>query len=368
MNAQRSILHIIGAIVAGGAEVFVTNLACAQAAQNSEITVFSLSCKIDSVGRSLREKLNDSGVKFVSGPTEDVRLRSVLALRKQLNSHSYDIVHLHTPNTELAFALASCIANWKPLVARTIHSTRALTNPVLLIAYKKNGVPVSVACGAAVKKSDWLKNMNVIVIENGVDFSWPIQTKKISALYKESLGFDPGKRHFVSIGSMRGSSPASADKAHDVLFRAWAQAALFNRAILHVVGDGPLRSELESLVAEDTSVEFHGIKSNVIEYLLASDFFVMPSRKEGLPIAGIEGMGAGLTCLFSNIPELVDLDNSSSRRFEVNDIAGLARLLQEACDDRVWPRLEEIENFRARYGIAGTAEQYEHYYDLLVKR
>lgn len=58
-------------------------------------------------------------------------------------------------------------------------------------------------------------------------------------------------------------------------------------------------------------VIFTGAINNVNEYLMAADYFLMPSLFEGLPVAGIEAQASGLNCIFSNTitRELKVLDN-----------------------------------------------------------
>ena len=85
------------------------------------------------------------------------------------------------------------------------------------------------------------------------------------------------------------------------------------RARIHftLLGDGDKRLELERICAErnlNSSITFAGVKSNVDEYLQNSDIFILPSTDEGLPMAIIEGMRAGLPIISTpvgGIPEML---------------------------------------------------------------
>ena len=69
-----------------------------------------------------------------------------------------------------------------------------------------------------------------------------------------------------------------------------------------MVGDGPLRDEIERRIVEtnlDGCVRLLGQRSDVAELYQAMDAFVLPSVAEGLGIVYIEAQCAGLPCLGS---------------------------------------------------------------------
>lgn len=71
-----------------------------------------------------------------------------------------------------------------------------------------------------------------------------------------------------------------------------------------VVGEGPLRMGLESRAAEmgvNGSVHFLGHRTDARFLLDAADVFVLPSRHEGMPLAAIEAMEAGLPVVATHV-------------------------------------------------------------------
>ena len=78
-----------------------------------------------------------------------------------------------------------------------------------------------------------------------------------------------------------------------------------------LVGDGPLRNEIEQKAKElhiENEVLFLGIRSDINRLLQAFDVFVFPSLHEGLPVSLIEAQGSGLPCIISDqISKEVDL-------------------------------------------------------------
>ena len=84
------------------------------------------------------------------------------------------------------------------------------------------------------------------------------------------------------------------------------------RPELHLIwiGDGDLRSQIETKIAETGSNYIHllGTQKNVNDYLRCADLFLMPSLFEGLGIAAIEAQAADLPCVLSDaIPQQVNL-------------------------------------------------------------
>jgi GalNAc-alpha-(1->4)-GalNAc-alpha-(1->3)-diNAcBac-PP-undecaprenol alpha-1,4-N-acetyl-D-galactosaminyltransferase len=90
-------------------------------------------------------------------------------------------------------------------------------------------------------------------------------------------------------------------KGFDLLLRAFDRLqAQYPDWQLTILGEGPMRSELEDLRSQlqlTDRVHFPGLVTNVQEYLRQADLFVMPSRFEGFPMALCEAMACGLPVL-----------------------------------------------------------------------
>ena len=131
-------------------------------------------------------------------------------------------------------------------------------------------------------------------------------------------------------------------KGHRVLFEALAQEGRLDRIELDLVGDGPLRAELEQLVERlglTSRIRFHGDLTErvVAEMLRSADIFVLPSvierngDTEGIPVALMESMAVGVpvvTSRLSGVPELVH-DGETGLLAEPGDASGVADRLVE---------------------------------------
>ena len=103
-----------------------------------------------------------------------------------------------------------------------------------------------------------------------------------------------------------------AQKNHLDLVAAFQQVASADpRALLVLAGDGELRETVRARAASlglEGAVRFLGLRDDVPELLGAADAFVLSSAWEGLPIAVLEAMAAGLPVVATavgGVPELV---------------------------------------------------------------
>jgi glycosyltransferase involved in cell wall biosynthesis len=104
------------------------------------------------------------------------------------------------------------------------------------------------------------------------------------------------KNYIVTLGRL------SKEKGQKYLIQAFAK--LNNPDwFLHIIGDGPMRHELENLVqisGISERVIFHGHLKDFSMIFSESKIFVLPSLSEGYPNALIEAMSAPLACISSN--------------------------------------------------------------------
>jgi glycosyltransferase involved in cell wall biosynthesis len=143
---------------------------------------------------------------------------------------------------------------------------------------------------------------------------------------------DRPKTRIVSVGRL------ATPKDFATLIRA---ASLLDpsRFDLHLLGDGPDRSDLERLtdvLGITENVTFEGDVHDVDERLLDSDVFVLSSHSEGLPISVLEAMAAGLPVVATRaggIPELV-ADGVSGLLVPPDDVQALANALTTLIGDR----------------------------------
>ncbi len=126
-------------------------------------------------------------------------------------------------------------------------------------------------------------------------------------------GFKDGKIRLTLVGTLD-----RLYKSPDTMLESVAQLVRQGFDVsLNLVGGGRLMGSMQELsekLGTQDVVTFHGHVSSreeLIQILLATDIFVLPSRQEGLPRAMIEAMAVGLPCIGGTVggfPELIAAD------------------------------------------------------------
>ena len=150
-------------------------------------------------------------------------------------------------------------------------------------------------------------------------------------------------------------------KGYDLLIRVLPELP---QATLALVGDGPLRGELESLAARlgvQDRLLITGWTRDARRYLPAFDVFALPSRWEGMPLGILEAMHAGLPVVAGDVGSVAEAVSNGETGFliDVDDLATLGEHLR---------RLLVDEPLRRRMGERARALAMERFTDTAMAR
>lgn len=138
--------------------------------------------------------------------------------------------------------------------------------------------------------AQWVPRTRLTVIPNAVD-----------AAQNESVEPTSKRSSLLSVGRL------SHEKGIDQLLHAWRLAhAQLPDWDLRIVGDGAQRSSLERQATGLPRVHFAGWMSDTAPAYRSATIFVLPSRYEGFPVALLEAMSHGLTCLATRCSQAVE--------------------------------------------------------------
>jgi glycosyltransferase involved in cell wall biosynthesis len=139
---------------------------------------------------------------------------------------------------------------------------------------------------------------------------------------------------------------------------------------LLIAGDGDLRMDLEREAQElgiASRVKFCGPRKDIPELLKLLDFYVLPSKWEGLPMVILEAMAAGCPVVATDVGgnSTAVVNGVTGALVPPQDPAALADAVIRLLDS---PELQKryAENgknrFRERFSAETMARQYEHLY------
>lgn len=226
------------------------------------------------------------------------------SLKRLLRKAGADHVHAHfgTNSTEVVLL---CRLLGGPTYSFTAHGPEEFDRVIALHLRDKVHYSAFAVCISSYGRSqmwrwidfeDWQK---VKVVHCGVDAQF---------LGSGEATPVPDSRDLVCVGRLVGQ------KGQLVLLDAARRLRdAGERFCIHLLGDGPLRMEIERFIAANhlaQHVKLHGFTSNaeVRQRILGSRATVLPSFAEGLPVAIMESLALGRPCVTSyvaGIPELV---------------------------------------------------------------
>lgn len=166
-----------------------------------------------------------------------------------------------------------------------------------------------------------------------------------------------------------------AAKGYDILLQACQRLAGQGAAFhLTIHGDGPLRAELQSMIAAMgllDRVTLAGHTDHLAAAIAAADLFVLPSRREGFGNVLIEAMAVGTPVLAtrSGGPETIIRDGDNGFLVPPEDAAALAAALAGLIADPI--RRDAVRHAAcgtARgFGIAASTRRFEALLDRLAE-
>ena len=182
--------------------------------------------------------------------------------------------------------------------------------PTIKILWKNADALVANSQGLKRLAEDFYDKKDILIIPNGADVrAFSENTEKDAE--KSSDGRSLCRLLFASRLIERKGLQDILPQLNDVI-KSCSDSGV--KLVLDVVGDGPYREKLETIVKEqrlEGNVVFHGQKSKeqLPAYYSQADIFLFPSRKEGMSNAVLEAMSYGLPIIMTpcqGSDELID--------------------------------------------------------------
>ena len=291
----------------------------------------------------LKRKLNNMGVNYFQIDFS----RSVFQLHKEyiaykqvkkiLEENNYYFVHCHSPIGGVVGRLVCSQYNTKCIyTAHGFHFYKGaplknwiLFYPIERLLSSKTDILITINREDYKLALDKMKASRIEFI-NGVGID---SSKFLLKLFDKEkkrceLGISSSDVMVLSVGEL------NKNKNHEAIIKALAQIDSKN---IHyfIAGQGNKKEYLQSL-AKEYNVNLHllGFRTDIIELLNVADIYAFPSQREGLSVALMEAIAAGLPCVVSNIRGNVDLidDGENGYLVDANDISGYSKAIKKIID------------------------------------
>ena len=319
MISKTRILEVTATLKPAGAENIVVSLASALDPTRFEVGVVSL---FDAFPEGLEPLLEQRNIPvWHLGKWRGPDPRMYPRLGQVVREFKPDIIHSHCYVTRYTAHLRA------PAMVHTVHNL-ALSEAGWVgrlfhrFAFCRGTVPVGV--GAAVSES--VRRVyglpQPVSIPNGIDTDrfWRPESRDS---WRRRNGFRDEDLLIVSVGRLeRQKNPAALVRAMKYI----------PEAHLLLVGQGSLRADL----GDHKRVHLLGVRDDVPEILAASDIFALASDWEGLPLALIEAMAAGLPAVATSVgcvPEVIQHGATGllvSPGSDIELVAGLRKLTKDS--------------------------------------
>jgi glycosyltransferase involved in cell wall biosynthesis len=294
------IAHVSAAMQYGGAERVLVELATAHADDGVKVAIIAPPGRLDQDWRAL-------GIERMLIPNAErdpVDLaRAARCVRSALRGWAPDVVHAHNVKATAMSLTGTRGVSARTPVLTTLHGvapreTRAAAGILRfadMVAAVSNEVREQIV-------SHGLKAERVEVVHNGVTEIPPLDQPARAAYDRE----------FHLHGPVVAAVGRLAPEKAQARFLAAAAIVLDSspEATFLVVGDGPMRGDLERQAAElgiQHAVRFTGTRDDARLLIDRADVMVLSSDREGHSVAALEALAAGTPVVSTNVAGMREL-------------------------------------------------------------
>jgi len=261
-------------------------------------------------------------------------------VKKLARENNYSFIHCHSPIGGVVGRICGKATKTKVIyTAHGFHFHKKTSKKSWMIFY-----PVELLCSMAtdvlitINKEDYalarkkMKAREICYVPGvGVNLENNLAADDSGLNVRRSLGIPEDSLMLVSVGEV------NKNKNHAAIIKAIAKTG---RSDIHylICGKGALENELKILSKElgiEKQIHIPGFCENISEINKTADVFCFPSFREGLGLAALEAMAAGLPIITSDIHGINDYSENGKTGYKCSpsDTDGFARAILKLADD-----------------------------------
>lgn len=282
--------HLLGIVENIDTAKFEIHVICPPGPLAGEIRKLSRHIDIDTI--VMKSRLDFSAIKKI---------------RKEIKHTKPEIIHIHGARAGALGRLAGIGLNIPVIYTEHLRTKNFVIknhflNAIHLVGYwfLDMFTTLNIAVSESVKE---------FMVDNNIS-----RFDKIKVIYN---GIEPTKfqaKTFQNEKEFKIATVATLNENKGIQFLIQAMPIVkneFPEVQLEIIGDGPYRRHLESMVKKlklQDQVSFSGFVANIEKYLTKFDLYVQPSLSESFGLAIVQAMSVGLPVVASNaggIPEVV---------------------------------------------------------------
>lgn len=303
---MKKILYVIGKMDRGGAETFLMNILRNINHKKYQFVIATFEPPKDGKKYVYTDELEAMGVKIVR--LRDTRTKKPWDFTKQIEdlvrNEKIDIIH-----SQIDFMSALTLPGAKrggaqKLIAHS-HNTYnfIFDSPVKNLASKilrkrlLKYATVRLACGYEAGKYLYGTHAKFDVIPNGIDTSKFKYDSAARNRIRKQFKIPDDAAVLLNVGRLEKQKNQSF--LLDIFER---YSAKNSNTFLFIIGNGSLKEGLEQKINQSTfakNIFLLEARSDIRDFYMAADYFLLPSIYEGVPFVGIEAQTTGLKCIFS---------------------------------------------------------------------
>lgn len=268
-----------------------------------------------------KSKLDEMGVRFVQidfdsqKPLSSENRKAYRQLKALLKEKQYDLVHCHTPIAGLLTRLAARRQRKKGTCI--IYTTHGFAFTA------RSGIKQKLLYGTLEKFGSWFCDAIVTINREDYAAAQRMHCKKVYYVngvgvdtqrfrnaevdrdtFRAQIGISPDRIMVLSVGEL------SARKNHRIIIEAIALLPDKDRYVYVICGsgiNGGTGIALQTLASErGVDLRLLGFRRDIPQIMKVSDIGAIPSIREGLGLAGVQSLAAGVPLVGSDVQGIRD--------------------------------------------------------------